>query len=313
MRSDRKTEGLRALRNSLRVPVIAAPMFLVSGPDWVTACCRAGVIGTLPAHNARTAAQLDTWLSSIESSVGEGSIGEGAAPYAVNLVVHASNTRLAEDTQVVVGHKVPIVVASVGNPAALAETVHAYGGLLLADVATLRHVRKAVQAGVDGLILLCAGAGGHGGWLNPFAFVSAVREFYDGPIVLAGCIGSGRELRAAEILGADFGYVGTHLIATTESLASPDYIGMMIESDGDDVVFAPASNGLPANFLRPSLERAGIDPNAPSAASDAKMWKDVWSAGHGVHATKSRRSVAEVIEQLAQQYAEARQLADGPA
>ena len=306
MNNGHENGGLRALRGSLRIPAIAAPMFLVSGLDWVVACCRAGVIGTLPALNARTTEQLDTWLSSIARG-----IGKGAAPYAVNLVVHASNTRLADDVEVVANHRTPIVVASVGNPAALAATVHAYGGLLLADVATLRHARKAAQAGVDGLILLCAG--GHGGWLNPFAFVSAVREFYDGPLVLAGCIGNGRELRAVEVLGADFGYIGTRLIATTESLASPDYTRMLIDSDSDDVVFAPASNGLPANFLRPSLERAGIDPKAPSVASEARIWKGVWSAGHGVHATKSQQSVAKVIEQLAQQYAEARRATVDPA
>jgi len=289
------------LRDGLAVPVIAAPMFLVSGPELMIACRRAGVIGSFPTVNARTPAILDAWLAQI--------VAAGGVQFAANLIVHQSNGRFAEDFDVVCRHRVPVAIASVGNPARVVDGVHAYGGIVLADVASLKHARRAAESGVDGLILLCAGAGGNTGWLNPFAFVAAVREFFDGPVVLAGGITEGRQIRAAEVLGADLAYIGTRFIAAPETMAADAYREMLVAANADDVVLTDAVTGIPANLLRPSLERVGFDIekergkaaggfNLLKEESTMRAWRDIWSAGHGVGATKKIESVAEIVAAL---------------
>lgn len=302
--------GDRALRGRLReglsVPVIAAPMFLVSGEDLVAACCTAGVIGSFPTINARTVSILDEWLGRMTARCAGAS-----APFAANLIVHKSNTRLDADAERVVAHKVPLVVASVGSPAKIVEGVHGYGGLVLADVATLKHARRAAEAGVDGLILLTAGCGGNTGWLNPFAFTAAVREFWQGPLVLAGSITSGRQIRALEMLDIDLAYLGTPFIASSESMAPQGYKDMLTKSGADDIYLTDAVTGIPANFLKPSLERAGFDFAAKhervtfNLDKETRAWKDVWSAGHGVGAVKAVRPVAEIVAALREEYGRA--------
>ena len=243
------------LRTQLKLPVLVGPMFLVSGPDLVIACSQAGVAGSFPTLNARSTAILDQWLARITAE-----LQPDAAPYAANLIVHPTNTRLAEDVDLVVKHKSPLVIASVGHPGRVVAAVKSYGGLVFSDVASLKHAQRAAETGVDGLILLCGGSGGNTGWLNPFAFVTAVRKFFAGPLVLAGAISNGRLIHVAEELGADFAYVGTPFIAATESMAADDYRQMLIDSNADDIQLTAEVTGLPANMLRKSLERSGFRP-----------------------------------------------------
>lgn len=298
------------LRGQLTLPVMAGPMFLVSGPDLVVASSKAGVIGSFPTPNARTAAILDEWLARIG---GELAAVADAAPFAANLIVHPSNPRFADDLAVVVNHRVATVIASVGNPTPAIEKVKGYGGIVFSDVASLKHARRAAEAGVDGLILLCAGCGGNTGWLSPFAFLGAVREFFDGPIVLAGAISRGRLIHVAEELGADLVYIGTSFIATRESMASDEYRAMLVESGPDDITLTAEVTGIPANMLRPSLERAGFKPSAKHGGFDLmkeldtlRAWRDIWSAGHGVGDVKAVGSVAELIADLRADYEAAR-------
>ncbi len=292
----------------LRIPAIVAPMFLVSGPRLVIAACRAGVIGSFPTAYARTAADLERWLQEISAAVGAAANGNGIAPYAANLIVHPTNPRVETDLELICRYRVPIVIASVGNPARIVERVHAYGGVVLTDVARVSHVAKAAASGVDGIILLCAGAGGHTGWINPFAFLPAARSIYDGPLILAGSISDGRTMRAAQMLGAQLNYIGTRFIATAESDAAEDYRRMVIASGTDDIVLSDAVSGLPANWLRGSLQRLGYsaDAKAPpgpfSAGDNFKAWRDIWAAGHGVGAISRVESVVEVVDQLAGEY-----------
>lgn len=297
-----------SLRAKLQVPIVAGPMFLVSGPDLVIACCKSGIIGSFPTLNARTPATLDEWLGRIAEAT-----SSGTAPFAANLIVHHTNPRVEDDLSLVAGHRVPVVIASVGSPARVVAKVHAYGGLVFSDVASLKHARRAAEAGVDGLILLCAGAGGHTGWLNPFAFVGAVREFFEGPIVLAGAISRGRFIHAAEQMGADFAYVGTSLIATRESLAAEEYRNMLVASTADDIVLTAEATGMPANMLRPSLERSGIKLGQKhegfSLAKElevAKAWRDIWSAGHGVGDIAAIESVSDLVLRMKSDYEAAR-------
>lgn len=308
-----------SLVGRLRLPVVAAPMFLVSGPELVIAACRAGVLGTLPALNQRTTEGLGEWLTTIDAA-----LGEDDAPYGVNLIVHRTNARLAADLEVVVSHRVPVVITSLGAASEVVAAIHSYGGVVLHDVTTALHARKAVEAGVDGLILVAAGAGGHGGSLSPFALMAEVRAIFGGTILLAGAISSGADVLAARAMGADLAYLGTRFVATTESLASDAYRSQVVAAGAADIVHTASVSTIPANFLRRSLELAGLDPDAvpgpvdlahltsPSPA-DARAWRDIWSAGHGVAGINSVLPVADLVDQLAREYADARDrlIADG--
>jgi nitronate monooxygenase len=304
------------LKSRLTLPLIAAPMFLVSGPALVIAACRAGAIGAFPTANCRTIAELDAWLDEIKAATA------GAAPFCPNLIVHRSNPRVADDLAAVLRAKPEMVITSVGSPEPVMKPLKDAGCLVLADVASLRHAEKAVAAGVDGLVLLTAGAGGQTGWVNPFAFVRAVRRFWDGIVVMAGGMADGQAVAAAELLGCDLAYMGTKFIATRESLAKPAYKEMLVGARLDDVKLTRAFTGLETNMLRPSIEAAGLDPdNLPERGAidiakdinaaererpDAKRWKDIWSAGHSVSGVADIPSVAELIARTAAEYAAAR-------
>ena len=301
------------LAGRLRLPVVAAPMFLVSGPQLVTAACRAGVLGTFPALNQRTTAGFVAWLDEISAA-----LTPQDAPFGVNLIVHSSNARLQADLAAVVEHRVPVVITSLGAASAVVDAVHAYGGLVLHDVTTLRHAHKAADAGVDGLICVAAGAGGHTGLLNPFAFVAEVRRFFGGIVALAGGLTTGSDVLAARAMGADLAYLGTRFIATAESLATDAYRRQLVESGLDDVVLTAGVSTIPANFLRPSLLAAGLDPDTlpdpgrvdldhltnPSEG-DAKAWRDIWSAGQGVGSIVDAPPVATLVDRLLAEYTEA--------
>ncbi|ARP90663.1 nitronate monooxygenase [Bordetella genomosp. 9] len=311
--------ALQRLRAQTRLPIIAAPMFLVSGPGLVIAQCAAGVIGAFPSLNARPQEQLPEWLARIEQGLAqarEAHPERPVAPYAVNLIVHDSNPRWRGDLDICVDHRVPLVITSLHPPDAVVKAVHGYGGLVMHDVTTVRHARRALQAGVDGLILVAAGAGGHAGRINPFALVNEVRGFYDGPLALAGCISHGKDILAAQVLGCDFAYIGTHFIATEESLASAAYRDMVVGATVDDVVYTPYFSGVPGNYLQPSIRAAGLDPAAldprPGApvnldkSTRPKAWKDIWSAGQGVGAVQEILPTAVLIDQLVTEYEDAK-------
>ncbi|MEQ8265611.1 MAG: nitronate monooxygenase [Parvibaculum sp.] len=304
------TDRLKQWRSRLKLPLVAAPMFLISGPELVIAACRAGVIGSFPTPNARTVAQLDEWFDRITSE-----LDETHAPWAANVVVHRSNSRLDEDLELVIRYKAPIVITALGSPRAIVERVHAYGGLVFADVNSVPFARKAVDAGVDGLVLVAAGAGGHTGQMTGFSFVPAVREFFDGPVILGGGITNGAGIRAAEVLGADLAYIGTRFIACEESLAVPDYRAMLISSTVDDLILTRAITGVAANWLKPSIVRAGMDIDAMEKNPDidftdpqsgAKRWAQVWSAGHGVGMIDRVEPVASLVARLREEYDDAK-------
>lgn len=308
--SERTGAGLRAaLGAQVTLPLFVAPMFLISGPDLIIAASRAGALSAFPSINARTSEDLAAWLARISDETADG------APWGVNLIVHSSNARLDADLAATVAAKAPIVVASVGPPDKVAGPVHEYGGLVFSDVATVRHARKAVAAGADGLILLTAGAGGNTGWLNPFAFVAEVRAFFDGPIAVAGAIGSGDALFALEVLDVDLGYVGTPFIATHESLAQPAHKDMVVKTGADGVALSDLVTGIPANFARESLIAEGIitaDGEAlHTGALDISSWKTVWSMGHGCGATTDLHAAVDLIETYRAQWLKAAQIARG--
>jgi nitronate monooxygenase len=292
-----------AFEGRLRVPVIAAPMFLVSGPDLVVAACNSGIIGTFPALNQRTTEGYDAWLGEIAER-----LDDDAAPFGVNLIVHRSNPRLQADLEVSARHRVPLVITSLGAVADVVDAVHGWGGVVFHDVTTVRHAQKAAEAGVDGLILVCSGAGGHAGSVNPFALLPEIRRHFDGTIILAGSIGDGRSVAAARVLGADYAYMGTRFIATRESMASDEYRQMLVDAGSKDIVYTPAISGVPANFLAPSLVQAGLDPKALGETPDidfgkeldvdSKAWKDIWSAGHGVATIDDVPSVADLVDRI---------------
>lgn len=305
--------GIGALTGSenFRLPVIQAPMFLLSGPEMVVASCESGIVGSFPAPNARTIEDLESWLREITATLAD---NPGAAPWAMNLVMHRTNRRCRDELALAVKYRAPIVITALGSPGDAVEQVHNYGGKIYADVVSLEFARKAAASGVDGLALVCSGAGGHTGQISPFAFVEEVRSFFDGEIILSGAIGSGRAVRAAEVLGADYVYMGTRFIPTHESRARDAYKQMVIEASGADIVTSDAITGVKANWLRDSLIRGGYDPdNMPDAAEidflkaagDAKRWRDIWAAGQGVGAIRERQSIAEVVAQLAREYDEA--------
>jgi nitronate monooxygenase len=293
----------------LRLPVFQAPMFLQSGPEMVIASCRAGIVGSFPSVNARSLEDLTHWLERISTAV-----SEADAPWAMNLMMHRSNTRRMDDLALAERFRAPIVITALGSPRDAVEAVHSYGGLVFADVIDIRLAAKAIEAGVDGLVLVAAGAGGHTGQLSGFAFVEEVRRYFDGLLILGGGISSGRGVRAAQVLGADFAYMGTRFIASTESMAEPEYKQMVTDSTGADIVCSDALTGVRANWLRGSLVRAGYDPdNMPAAgeidiikaAGDAKRWRDVWAAGQGVGAIDEVLPVADIVDRLEREYREA--------
>jgi nitronate monooxygenase len=297
----------------LSVPAIAAPMFLVSGPDLVVEACRAGVVGTFPALNQRTTEGYEAWLTEIEArlAVAESASRRGPAPFGVNLIVHRTNTRLRDDLEATVRHRVPLVITSLGAVSDIVDAVHSYGGTVLHDVINLRHAEKALEAGVDGLIAVAAGAGGHAGTLSPFAFVAELRAMTRKLIALSGSISHGREIAAARLLGADFAYLGTRFIATQESRADEAYKSMLLASAAKDVVYTPAISGVHANFLRPSIQAAGLDPDdLPTGAKldmghEHKAWKTIWSAGQGTGSITDIPTTAELCARLAREYEDA--------
>lgn len=293
-------------------------MFLVSSVELVVTACRSGVIGAFPTLNCRSPEELDRWCSEIRTRLG--SSGNRVAPYCPNLVVHNSYRRMNDDLAVIVNHRPDLVITSVGSPAPAIEALHAADIFVLSDVATIGQARKAVAAGADGLVLLCAGAGGQTGWINPFSFARAVRAFFAGPIVLAGGIADGRSLAAARMLGCDLGYMGTRFIATTESAAPDAYKAMLVASSADDVMLTSSITGLPANFLRQSLINAGFDPDdmpsrgpldvAEDIGLDAlerkpKRWKDIWSAGHSTSGIEAVVPVRELVARIKAEYEDA--------
>ncbi len=307
------------LRERLTLNLIAAPMFLVSGVDLVTAACAGGVVGAFPTANCRSVAELDDWLTRMRAGVdaAEQTLGRRVGPICPNLIVHRSNPRVMDDLAVLVRHRCELVIASVGSPERVVGPLHDAGCLVYADIASVRHAEKAIAAGSDGLVLLTAGAGGQTGWANPFAFARAVRAIWDGPIVMAGGISDGQALYAAEALGCDFAYMGTKFIATRESLAPPGYKQMLVDSRLDDIVLSRAFTGLETNTLRGSILAAGLDPAALPArgmldmskdinSTQPKRWKDIWSAGHSVSGVTDIPSVAALIERTRAEYAKAR-------
>jgi nitronate monooxygenase len=299
----------QALAGRLRIPVVAAPMFLASGPDLVVACCRAGVLGTFPALNQRTTDGFVAWLDRIESCLAG---APDAAPYGVNLIVHRSNPRLGADLEAVVRHRVPLVITSLGAVREVVDAVHGYGGLVFHDVVSRRHAEKAAEAGADGIIAVCAGAGGHAGTLSPFALVSEIRGFFDGTILLAGALSTGAHVLAARALGADLAYLGTRFLATAEALIPEAQKRMILDSAAADIVYTPNVSGVPASFLRASLAAAGLDPDAPPSGhrldlgSEVKAWRTVWSAGQGVGAIRDLPGAAALCDRLAAEYQAAR-------
>ena len=297
-----------SLQKGLTLPVISAPMFLVSGPDLVVEACNAGVIGTFPSLNQRTTEGYRDWLQEIKSRM-----KPDAAPFGVNHIVHPTNPRLMADMMVSVEEKVPLIITSLGAVRDVVDAVHGYGGVVFHDIANVRHARKAAEAGVDGLILVANGAGGHAGVINPFALVNEVREFFDGTIILSGCLSTGRDVAAARMMGADFAYMGTRFINTTEALAPAAYKELVIESGATDIVHTPAVSGIPANFMTKSLEANGIDPkqlpeHKLDMGDEAKAWKTVWSAGQGAGSIHDVIPTAELIQRLRDEYAQATDL-----
>jgi len=300
------------LKNQVTLPVIVAPMFIVSSPALVIESCRAGIIGSFPLLNARTAEKLEEWFIEIKEALAVPQ-DEIVAPWAVNFIVHQSNKRFEEDLRLIEKYEPPIVITSLGHPGRVVELVQSYGGLVYSDVSTIRHAEKAAETGVDGLILVCNGAGGHAGVINPFAFLGAVQSFWKGTTIVAGALSSGSDILAVQAMGADFAYMGTRFIATEESFAPDDYKEMLVESTLDDLLYTDAFSGIHANYLVPSMVKEGIDPTKLvskgvvdlSQMTDAKAWRDVWSAGQGVNGVDSIQPVRALIDELKVEYKDA--------
>ncbi len=298
----------------LRLPVIGAPLFIVSNPDLVIAQCKAGIVGSFPALNARPAHVLEEWLKRITDELGEHDArhpGRKAAPFAVNQIVHRSNERLSHDLDMCAKYRVPIMITSLGAREEVNQVAHAYGGLTLHDVINATFARKAIEKGADGLIAVAAGAGGHAGSTSPFALVQEIRSFFDGPLALSGAIATGAAVLAAQVMGADFAYVGSAFIATDEAGAPPGHKQMIVEGSAADIVYTDYFSGVLANFLRPSVVRAGLDPdNLPRGdkshmkigSDEARVWRDIWSAGQGIAAVTGIVPAAELVARLEREY-----------
>jgi nitronate monooxygenase len=305
--------------NQLRLPVISAPMFLVSGPELVKNCCLNGIIGSFPAPNARPIEVLDQWMGQLNIELQEAQSAEPnrkIAPWAMNMVVHSTYSRLQDELELIKKHKPQLVITSLGSPKHVVEIVHEYGGIVFSDVSDLKFARKAAEAGVDGLILVASGAGGHAGQINSFAFIDMVRTFWDGIIILAGAISTGKGILAAQAAGADLAYMGTRFIVATESMANDEYRDMLVKSTQEDIILTDAFSGVQANMLIPSIVKAGLDPaqlvkkekvefDSMKDKSNAKAWRDIWSAGHGVGAIDKIESAADIINRLEAEYQEA--------
>jgi nitronate monooxygenase len=310
-----------SLREHLRLPVIAAPLFIVSHPRLVIEQCKAGVIGSFPALNARPAPVLEEWLLQITEELAAHQRQHPqrkVAPFAVNQIVHASNDRLAHDVELCRKYRVPVQITSLRAPDEVVQSAHSYGGLVFHDVTNVKHAKRALQAGVDGLILVCAGAGGHAGSLSPFALVAEVREFYDGPIILSGAIANGSAILSAQAMGADFAYMGTRFIATHEANATDGYKQALIDSTAEDVIYTNLFTGVHGNYLRSSIVAAGLDPNALPVADKTKMnfgsagntkskaWRDIWGSGQGVADIHEVLPVSELVDRLDAEYHQAK-------
>jgi nitronate monooxygenase len=314
--------ALPAALQNLSLPVIGAPLFIASGPALVTAQCKAGIVGSFPALNARPAELLDTWLTDIQAELAayrKANPGARIGPIAVNQIVHQSNDRLAHDVGVCVKHRIPIIISSLrAPPKEMMEAIHGYGGIVLHDVISIRHAKKALEAGVDGLILVAAGAGGHAGALSPFALVGEVRKFFGGPIALSGSIATGDAVLAAQAMGADLAYIGSRWLATRESNVDDAYRQAIVESSAADIVYTNLFTGVHGNYLKKSIVSAGLDPdNLPAAdksamnfgsggGSKAKAWRDIWGAGQGVGLMDDVPAVADVVQRLKSEYGAAR-------
>ena len=309
------------LKARLSIPVIGAPLFIISNPDLVIAQCKAGVVGSFPALNARPQNVLEEWILRIKAELSDfqnNNPEQKVAPFAVNQICHNSNDRLFGDMELCVKHQVPIIITSLRPPEEIVKEAHSYGGLVFHDVISVKHARKAAEQGVDGLILVCAGAGGHAGTLSPFALVREVREWFDGAIILSGSISDGYSVAAAKMLGADFAYMGTRFIATKEANADQGYKEMLIESAADDIVYSNLFTGVSGNYLKPSIKNAGLDPdNLPEADksamnfgsggnTDAKAWKDIWGSGQGIGGIKDDPSVGDLVERIIEEYNQAK-------
>ncbi len=312
-----------AILQHLRIPVIASPMFIASGPALVAAQCKAGIVGSFPALNARPAEQLDVWLTQLQTELAAYQAAHPQAivgPIAVNQIVHQSNDRLAHDVEVCVKHRVPIIISSLrAPPKEMLDAIHSYGGIVLHDVISIRHAQKALEAGVDGLILVAAGAGGHAGALSPFALVGEVRKFFDGPLILSGAIATGDAILSAQAMGADLAYIGSRWLATKEAHVTDEYRQAIVDSSAADVIYTNLFTGVHGNYLKKSIINAGLDPdNLPEADktkmnfgsggdTKAKAWRDIWGAGQGVGLMNDVPSVAEMVTRLESEYAAARQ------
>jgi len=308
-----------SLFDGLSIPVIAAPLFLISGPKLVIECCKNGIVGTFPALNQRTSEGFEEWLIQIKSELDEfeKETGKKPAPFGVNLIVHNTNPRVKADLKICIKHKVPIVITSLGAVSRLVDAVHSYGGLVFHDIVKKRHAEKATEAGVDGLILVSAGAGGHAGTINPMALISEIKSFFNKTVILSGCISNGRDVASALQMGADLAYMGTRFINTKESRAPEDYKQMIIDSSATDIVYTAAVSGVPASFLRPSLESMGITEEMwgrkakmdfgkelDAAQSEAKAWSTIWSAGQGVTNISDDLPVQELVDRITNEFKE---------
>ncbi len=313
--------ALPPLFDKLRLPAVGAPQFIIANPELVTAQCKAGIVGSFPALNARPEALLDDWLYRVKDELAaydEANPGAPAAPYAVNQIVHKTNARLDHDVEMCVKHKVPIVITSLGARPEVNEAIHSYGGVVLHDIINITFAKKALEKGADGLIAVCAGAGGHAGALSPFALISEIREFFDGPLLVSGAIATGRGILAAQAMGADLAYMGSAFIATTEANAPQGYKQMIVDSSAGDIVYSNLFTGVLGNYLKGSIVNAGMDPdNLPQSdpskmnfgggeGSKAKAWKEIWGAGQGVGGVHEIVPTADLVARLKREYDEAK-------
>jgi nitronate monooxygenase len=309
--------ALPPVLQNLRIPVVGSPLFIISNPDLVIAQCKAGVVGSFPSLNARPAPVLEDWLKRITDELAAHTAAHPdrpAAPFAVNQIVHKSNDRLQHDVEMCVKYKVPVVITSLGAQPWLNDAIHSYGGVVLHDIINIAHAKKALEKGADGLIAVCAGAGGHAGALSPFALIQEIRDFFDGPLLLSGSIASGGAVLAAQAMGADLAYIGSAFIATTEANADQRYKDMIVASGGEDIIYSNLFTGVHGNYLRPSVIAAGLDPdNLPESDpskmnfgsggnTDAKAWKDIWGCGQGIGAVKEVLSAGGLVDRLEREY-----------